>query len=79
MQPPPHPSWSYGTVVVVVDVAAAVRVLLMSQQLQTKVGSSRIQRRQRVKDVFRRGSWTLYNCRAGGVTDNNHMLSVTIL
>lgn len=42
----PPPSLSFGIVVVVVDVAAEVWVLLMSQQLQTKVGSSRMQKRK---------------------------------
>lgn len=45
----PPPSWSFGTVVVVVvvvvDVAAVVWVLIMSRQLQTKAGSSRMRKR----------------------------------
>lgn len=42
----PPPSWSFGRFVVVVVVAAAVFwVLLMSRQLQTKVGSSRMRKR----------------------------------
>lgn len=52
-----HPR-SMGTLVVVVvvavDAARALYVLLMSQQLQTKEGSSRIQTREG-EDCFQRG------------------------